>query len=159
MSRTLPLAREAIVAAIQRDTPGTDLPRLVAVLDALIAWSVARPGLLAFRVGERRGDVVSFERVPSKEVFWSAQVTRGTGPRLEIHIPAGRSLSTEDRATVMETLNAHSRQVLVEGDRLRIGFGALKNAAAQAAVLAVMEHLLADRDEPAAASRAESSRE
>jgi hypothetical protein len=150
MSRTLPVAREAFVAAVAQDTPGTDLPRLVAVLDALIAWSVARPGLLAFRAAERRNDVVSFERVGSKAVFWSAQVTRGTGPRLEIHIPAGHSLSAEDRATVMETLNAHSRQVLVEGDRLRIGFGALKNAPAQAAVLAVMEHLLADRDEPEA---------
>jgi hypothetical protein len=158
MSRTLPIAREAIVAAIQRDTPGSDLPRLVAVLDALIAWSVARPGQLAFRASERRNDAVSFDRAGSKAVFWSAQVTRGTGPRLEIHVPAGRSLSAEDRATVMETLNAHSRQVLVEGDRLRIGFGALKNAAAQAAVLAVMEHLLTDRDEPTvspAASAAE----
>jgi hypothetical protein len=154
MSRTLPLTREAIVAAIQRDTPGPDLPRLVAVLDALVAWSIARPDLLAFRATERRSDVVSFERVGSKAVFWSAQVTRGTGPRLEIHIPAGRSLSAEDRATVMETLNAHSRQALVEGDRLRIGFGALKNAAAQAAVLALMEHLLADRDEPAASPAA-----
>ena len=37
MSRTLPLAHQALVAAIQRDTPGTDLPRFVSVLDALIA--------------------------------------------------------------------------------------------------------------------------
>jgi hypothetical protein len=59
---------------------------------------------------------------------------------------------------VMQTLNAHSRAALVEGDRLRIGFGALKNAAAQAAVLALMDQLLADRDEPAASSP-ESSRQ
>src|SRR5207237_1790110 len=58
--RTLPLARRALVAAIARDTPGTDQPRLVKVLDALIAWSVARPTLLAFRDDARRGGVVAF---------------------------------------------------------------------------------------------------
>lgn len=151
MSRTLPLARQAFVAVMQRDKPGTDLPRFTAVLDALIAWSVARPGLLAFRAGEGRKDVVSFERAGSKVVFWSAQVTRGTGPRLEIHAPTG-ALHAEDRATVMQTLNAHSREVLVDGDRLRIGFGALKNPAALAAVLALMEQLLAAAGQPAESS-------
>ena len=152
MSRTLPLARQAFVAVIQRDTPGTDLPRFAAVLDALIAWSVARPGLLAFRADEGRKDVVSFERAGSKVVFWSAQVTRGTGPRLEIHAPTGRPLHAEERATVMQTLNAYSREVLVEGDRLRIGFGALKNPAALAAVLALMEQLLTGAGQPAESS-------
>ena len=152
MSRTLPLAHEAFVAAIQRDTPGTDLPRLIAVLDTLIAWSVARPALLAFRADEGRSDVVSFERAGTKVVFWSAQVTRGRGPRLEIYPPTGRALSAEQRATVMQTLNAHSREVLADGDRLRIGFGALKNTAATTAVLALMEQLLADTAEPAKSS-------
>jgi hypothetical protein len=152
MSRTLPLAHQAFVAAMQRDKPGTDLPRFVAVLDALIAWSVARPGLLTFRADEGRKDVVSFERAGSKAVFWSAQVTRGTGPRLEIHAPTGRALSAEERTTVMQTLNANSREVLVEGDRLRIGFGALKNAAARAAVLALMEQLLVGTGQPAESS-------
>ena len=149
MSRTLPIAHQAFVAAVQRDKPGTDLPRFVAVLDALIAWSVARPGLLTFRADEARKDVVSFERVGSKGVFWSAQVTRGTGPRLEIHAPTGLGLSAEERTTVMETLNANSRHVLVEGDRLRIGFGALKNPEARAAVLALMERVLAGMGRPA----------
>ena len=111
MSRTLPLAHQAFVAAMQRDKPGTDLPRFVAVLDALIAWSVARPRLLEFRTDEGRKDVVSFQRAGTKMVFWSAQVTRGTGPRLEIHAPTGRALSAEERTTVMETLNANSRQL------------------------------------------------
>jgi hypothetical protein len=141
MSRTLPIAQQAFVAAMQRDKPGTDLPRFVAVLEALTSWSAARPGLLAFRADEVRKDVVSFERAGSKVVFWSAQVTRGTGPRLEIHAPT-------DRATVMQTLNANSRNVLVEGDRLRIGFGALKNAEARAAVLALMDRLLAGSGQP-----------
>jgi hypothetical protein len=143
MSRTLPQSHQALVAAMKRDTPGTDLPRYVAVLDALIAWSTARPGWLAFRDAETRADVVSFNRAKSKEAFWSVAVTRGTGPRLEIHLMAARPLSAQDRAKVMEIMNQHSREVLVEGERLRIGFGALKNAAALAAVLSVMEQLLA----------------
>lgn len=153
MSRTLPAVREAFVTAMTRDTPGTDLPRYVAVLDALLAWSAARPAVLEFRAGEGRKDVVSFARVGSQAVFWSAQVTRGVGPKLEIHTPSGRPLRAEERAQVLETLNAHSRAVLVEGDRLRIGFGALKNAAAQHAVLALMEQLLAGDGHPAESSR------
>jgi hypothetical protein len=80
---------------------------------------------LAFRAGEGRKDVVSFARAGSQAVFWSVQVTRGVGPKLEIHTPGGRALSADERARVLEMLNAHSRAVLVEGDRLRIGFGAV----------------------------------
>ena len=145
MTRTLADARAAFVAALKQDTPGTELPRLVAVLDALIAWSAARPELLSFRPPSGRGGTVGFERVGvgAKAPFWSAQVTRGAGAKLEIHGKVGEALSDAERAAVIETLNAHSRDVLVDGDRLRIGFGALKNAAAQAAVLALMERLLA----------------
>jgi hypothetical protein len=143
MTRTLSVAREAFVAAIKRDTPGTELPRLVAVLDALIQWSVARPELLVFRTDDGASPTVSFERVGSKVVFWSARVTRGEGPKLEIYPPTGRGLTAEDRTRVMELLNVHSRDVLVEGDRLRIGFGALKNVAARTAVLALLDELLA----------------
>ena len=142
MSRTLPDAREALVAAIKRDTPGTDLPRYIAVLDALIAWSKARPELLTFRDADTRTDVLSFNRANTKESFWTAQVTRGTGPRLELHLAASRPMSARDRALVLETINAHSREVLEEGERLRIGFGALKNAAALAAIQNLMTELL-----------------
>ena len=150
-SRTLPVAREAFVAAIARDTAGTDRPRLVKVLDALVAWSVARPAALRFRTDEKRGDVLAFELVATGEVFWSAIAVRGASPTLEFHVPAGRPRTDEDRAAVMQTLNAHSRGVLVEGDRLRIGFGALKNDAARAAVLAAMQQLLMNADAPAPA--------
>jgi hypothetical protein len=145
VTRTLADARAAFVAAIKQDTPGTDLPRLVAVLDALIAWSVARPQLLSFRPPSGRAAAVGFERPGAKAPFWSAQVTRGAGPKLEIHGRLGEALSEAERMEVLQTLNAHSREVLVDGDRLRIGFGALKNAAAQAAVLALMERLLVPR--------------
>lgn len=150
MSRTLAEAHQAFVAAIKRDTPGTDLPRFTKVLDALIAWSVARPNLLQFRADESRSDVIAFQLVGKKVVFWSAQATRGAGPKLEIYPPTGRALSAEERALVLETLNAHSREVLEEGDRLRIGFGALKNDAARAAVLALMKQLLATTAQPTA---------
>ena len=149
MSRTLADAREAFVAAMGRDTPGTDLPRYVKVLDTLIAWSLKRAAPLELRAGGGRTDVIGFSLPGSQAAFWSAQVTRGAGPKLEIHTPSGRPLSDEDRARAMETLNAHSRSVLVEGDRLRIGFGALKNAAAQRAVLDLMERLLQGEGGPA----------
>jgi len=126
-----------------------DRQRLVKVLDALIAWSVARPTALAFRTDEKRSDVLAFELVRTGAVFWSAGAVRGASPKLEIYPPSGPSRSAEDRATVMETLNAHSREVLVEGDRLRIGFGALKNEAARRAVLALMQQLLVNGGPPA----------
>jgi hypothetical protein len=155
MTRTLPSAREALIAAMSRDTPGTDLPRYAAVLDALIAWSAARPALLRFRADEKRSDVVSFERAGTNTVIWSVQAARKAAPRLEIHVPSGQPMSGEDRATVLQTLNAHAhaRDLLVEGDRLRIGFGALKNAAALDAVLALLEQLLAGSGEQAESSR------
>ena len=153
MTRTLPSTRDAFLTAMSRDTPGTDLPRYTAVLDALIAWSTARPTLLRFRVDEKRSDVVSFERTGTKTVIWSVQTARNAAPRLEIHVPSGQPMSGGDRETVLRTLNAHSRDLLVEGDRLRIGFGALKNAAALEAVLALLEQLLAGNGEQAEASR------
>jgi hypothetical protein len=140
--RTLPLAREAFVAAVRRDTPGTDLPRYLAVLDALLAWSAARPTQLTFRTDTGPGDGISFARAGTKQVFWSVRAVRGAAPTLEIVPPAGASLTDAARAQALATLNAHSRVVLAKGDRLRIGFGALKNAAAHAAVLAMLDDLL-----------------
>ncbi len=141
--RTLPLAREAFVSAIGHDTPGTDLPRYVAVLDALLAWSAARPQQLAFREETTpRGDI-SFVRAGTKEVLWSVRVLRGSAPVLEIAPPAGASLTAEGRTHALETLNRHSRVVLTGEDRLRIGFAALKNAAARTAVLSLLDDLLA----------------
>ena len=142
MSRTLPAARAAFVAAMKRDTTGAELSRLVAVLDALIKWSVSRPQTLSFQDGTAAG-VLAFECVESKEVCWSARVTRGDAPKLELYPRAARSLSPEKRAKVVETINAHARQGLNADDRLRIGFGALKNANALAAVTTLLGELLA----------------
>ena len=62
MARTLPQARDEFIVAMNRDTAGTDRPRLLAVLDALIAWSVARPNLVRFRPEDSTKGVLTFER-------------------------------------------------------------------------------------------------
>ena len=142
MAQTLDDARTALVAATRRDAPGTDFPRLVAVLDALIKWSVARPKLLEFKPGATRADVVRFGLVGSPVIVWSAQVTRGSGPSLEIYPSSGKALTTEQRALIFKTLNAHKREQSLEGDRLRINFSALKNSTALAALLSLMQELL-----------------
>lgn len=148
MSRTLPVAREAFVAAMKRETTGTELARLVAVLDALIKWSVSRPQTLQFHQEASPAGVIAFECVGSKTVLWSARVTRGDAPKLEIYPPTGRSLTTESRAKVMELINAHTRDSLEEKDRLRIGFGALKNSAALTAVTGMLNDLLESNARP-----------
>lgn len=152
MSRTLPAARDAFITAMKRDTSGTELPRLVAVLDALIKWSVAHPKQLTFKTDESSGTVLSFERVGTKAVFWSARVLRGDAPKLEIYPPTGRLLDPEARAKVRETLNANSRETLTETDRLRIGFGALKNVAARTPVLAMLDEIMVNDAQPAEVS-------
>ena len=89
-----------------------------------------------------RPGVVSFEHVGSNVVFWAASPRRCDVPKLELLPRAARVLSAAERATATDTLNAHSRGTLSADDPLRIGFGALKNLAARAAVLALMDQLL-----------------
>jgi hypothetical protein len=137
MARTLPAAREAFVAAMKRETSGAELTRLIAVLDALIKWSVARPKAVSFHSADSSAGVLAFACADSKTMLWSARVARGDAPKLELHVSAG----AEARARIMETLNAHSRAVLIEKDRLRIGFGALKNSAALDAVTSLLNEL------------------
>jgi hypothetical protein len=51
----------------------------------------------------------------------------------------------------MEILNAHTRDVLEEKDRLRIGFGALKNSAALVALTGLLGELLETHGRPMSA--------
>jgi hypothetical protein len=156
MARTLTDARDTFVAAMKRETSGTELARLVGVLDALIKWSVARPQKLTFQ-SESGPGVLAFQCVDSKQVCWSARVTRGDAPKLELYPPSGRTLSPETRAKVVEIINAHVRQPLTENERLRIGFGALKNASALAAVTALLGELLVTANGAAAKATTVSS--
>ena len=142
-------ARKTFIDMARRDTPGTDLPRYVAVLDALLKWTRTHADRLEFRPAAKRSEVIRFERTGTKKAFWSAQPTRGGAPRLEVHLGPVRAATAASHADTLRTLNAHSRDVLEEGNRLRIGFGALKNAAALAAVLALLDRLLEDTSPPA----------
>jgi hypothetical protein len=136
------MARTEFITALNRDIGKTERPRFLEVLDAMIAWSVARPDRLKFRNDETKQGVISFERVGSNVVFWSVHPRRGADPTIEFIPRSGSVLSETDRAEAMNALNAHSREVLTKDDKLRIGFGALKNQAARAAILGMMEQLL-----------------
>ena len=143
MNQDLPTARRAFTEALERQTSGTDRARYLAIVEALLTWTAKRGDRLTFHPA-KKDDTLRFARTGTQDAFWSAQVVRADAPKLEIHLAAGRPLSAEDRADAMQTLNAHTRELLVDGDRLRIGFGALKNAAALKAVLALMDRLLVD---------------
>jgi hypothetical protein len=146
MAPSLSAARAAFVTSMKRETSGPELTRLVAVLDDLIKWSVARPKMLSFHETDAPSAVLSFVCAGSKTLCWSARVMRGDAPTLELYPPTGRSLSPETRARLTEMLNTHSRAVVAENGRLRIGFGALKNGAAFEAVTAMLSEVLADAD-------------
>ncbi len=143
MERTLPAARDQFVKAIARDTHAVEQPRLVAVLDALIAWSSKHPTLLKFREEEDTPGTIAFERVGSKMIVWSATPRRQDVPRLELVPKSAKSLTAEAREKLTSTLNAHMREPLLPEDRFRIGFSALKNAAALTAVQTAVEELIA----------------
>ncbi len=142
ITRTLHSARADFITTMNRDTASTERPRLLAVLDVMIAWSLARPKMLRFRVDETKSCVVSFERIDTSEIFWSAVPARGDAPKLMLIPRAASVLSLEQRADAMDTVNANSRESLTADDKLRIGFGALKNTVAREAVLSMMQRLL-----------------
>jgi hypothetical protein len=56
---------------------------------------------------------------------------------------SSKSLSAEERDKLLTTLNAHMREPLLPDEKLRIGFSALKNAAALSAVQSAVEQLIA----------------
>lgn len=142
MSRTLPVARDAFLTAMNRDTAGSDRPRYTAVLDAMIEWSLARPEQLRFRDDESTKGVVSFQRIGSNVVFWAARPMRGAGPKIELLPRASSVLPNERLESAREAINACSREILEGDDRLAIGFGAMKNPQARAAVFTLMDELL-----------------
>lgn len=142
MTRTLPVARDAFITAMNRDTAGSDRPRYTAVLDALIEWSLARPEQLQFRSDESASGVVSFQRVGSNAVFWAARPMRGSGPKIEFLPRAAAQLSDEQRHAARECLSGCTRENLDDSERLAITFGALKNLTARETVFSLMDDLL-----------------
>lgn len=147
---SLDACRTAFIAGVRRETPGSDLPRYVAVLDALLAWAATHADRVVLSPSARQPRRIRFEHVGTRSPIWSVHAKRTGSPMLEIHIGSSPTPGAERRAEVMRTLNAHTRATLVDGDRLLIGFGALKNATALAAVLALIGRLLEDHDPVAA---------
>lgn len=148
---SLDASRTAFIAGVRRETPGSDLPRYVAVLDVLLAWAATHADRVVLSPSARQPRRIRFEHVGTRSPLWSAHAKRTGSPMLEIHVESSSPTpGGERRAEVMRTLNAHTRVTLAEGDRLLIGFGALKNDAALAAVLALLDRLLADHDSGAA---------
>lgn len=143
IAQSVNTARAMFIDAARRDTPGSDLPRYVAVLDAILAWTAARADQLVFSSSGPRPGLIRFERAGTKALLWSARTTRGGPPTFEIHVVSSEVSGTR-RAEAMRTLNAYSRDPFADSDRLRIGFGALKNAGALAAILALLDRLLLD---------------
>ena len=155
MPPTLSAAREEFIRHMYRDNVVADRPRLLAVLDAVIAWSAAHPGLVRFRPDDNTKGVIRFEDVATNTVFWAASPRRSNVPLLQLLPGASRFISEEVKTDVVERLNAHTREANPNGN-MHIGFGALKSPVGRAAVLGLMDELL-DRMQPANRARARES--
>ena len=147
MPTTLSAAREEFIRHMYRDNVVADRPRLLAVLDAVIAWSAAHPGLVRFRPDDNTKGVIRFEDVGSKTVFWAASPRRANVPLLQLMPGASRFISEETKTDVVTRLNAQTREANPNGN-MHIGFGALKSPVGRAAVLELMDELL-DKMQPA----------
>jgi len=147
MSTTLSAAREEFIKHMYRDNVVADRPRLLAVLDAVLAWSAAHPELIRFRRDENTKGVIRFEDVASNTVFWAASPRRSNVPLLQILPGATRFVSHETRAEAVARLYAHTREANPNGN-IHCGFGDLKRPDGRAAVLELMDELL-DKLQPA----------
>jgi hypothetical protein len=141
MPPTISLARDAFITRMNRDTAHVERPRLVAVLDALIAWSASRSDV-QFRADDNSKGVIRFECVDSHALIWSATPRQNDVPLLELLPGSSRVLSPEERETVMATLGSHTTRAQDPSGRLHIGFGALKNESARNAVMDLMNELV-----------------
>jgi hypothetical protein len=146
MPPTLSAAREEFIRHMYRDNVVGERPALLAVLDAVIAWSAAHPDLVRFRPDDNTKGVIRFEDVGTGTVFWAATPRRQNSPLLQILPGSSRVLTDEERAEIVARLGSYTRESIPE--RMSIGFGALKNAAGRAAVLELMDELL-ERMRPA----------
>ena len=141
MPPTLASAREEFIRHMYRHNDASDRPRLIAVVDALIAWSAGHPGLVRFRPDDNAKGVIRFEDVVSNTVFWSVSPRRENVPLLQLLPGSSRFISEETKSSVVARLNQYTREENPNG-RMTIGFGALKNPAGRAAVLELMDELL-----------------
>lgn len=138
---TLASAREEFIRHMYRHNVASDRPRLLAVVDALIAWSALHPGLVRFRAEDNARGIIRFEAVGSNTVFWAAAPRRENVPLLQILPGSSRFISEETKSSVVSRLSQYTREENPNGN-MSIGFGALKNPAGRAAVFELMDELL-----------------
>ena len=141
MPPTLATAREAFIKEMYRDNGVAERPRLLAVLDALIAWSRTNESRVRFRPDDNTKGVIRFENISSNAVLFMVSPRRENAPLLQLLPGAARLLTEDERSEIVTRLNAHTRE-LNPLSRMHISFGALKNAEGRAAVFALMDELL-----------------
>jgi hypothetical protein len=129
-----------------RDNAAAERPRLVAVLDAVIAWSATHAGQVRFVPDENTKGSIRFEDIATHSVLFTMTPRRENAPVLQLLPGSSRLLNDAERSEIVARLNAHTREANPLG-RMHIGFGALKNPDGRAAVLALMDELL-DRIQP-----------
>jgi hypothetical protein len=148
MPPTLASAREEFIRHMYRDNTAAERPRLLAVLDAVIAWSAAHAGHVRFRPDENTKGVIRFENAATSTVLLMISPRRENVPLLQLLPGSSRLLTDEERSEIVARLNSHTREENPFG-RMHIGFGALKNPSGRAAVFALMDEVL-EKVQPAA---------
>ena len=141
MPPTLATARDAFIKEMYRHNTLPERPRLLAVLDALIAWSSANATRVRFRPDENTKGVIRFEDVSSNAVLFMVSPRRANVPVRQLLPGATRLLSEDERTDVVTRLNSYTRE-LNPLSRMHISFGALKNAEGRAAVFELMDEVL-----------------
>jgi hypothetical protein len=141
MPVTFATARQEFIRHMYRDNGPAERPRLVAVLDAVVAWSNAHSEQVRFRPDDNTKGVIRFEDIASSKVLLMISPRRANSPLLQLLPGASRVLTDDERSDIVMRLNAHTREENPFG-RMHIGFGALKNPAGRAAVLALLDEVL-----------------
>jgi hypothetical protein len=141
MPATLATARQEFIEHMYRSNTVSERPRLLAVLDAMIAWSAARPELVRFLPDDNTKGAIRFEEATTHTVFWMATPRRDNTPLLQLLPGSSRRLSDDERSEAIARLNARTREENT-ADRMHIGFGALKSLEGRTVVFELMDELL-----------------
>src|SRR5688572_22117002 len=106
MPSTLSNAREEFMRHVHRDNVLAERPRLLAVLDAVIAWSAQHAEYIRFRPDENGKGAIRFEDIATGNVFWVATPRRHNVPLLQLLPGSARVLTEEERSDAVTRLNS-----------------------------------------------------